>query len=64
FVAAAARAAADDPLRASLRGAAPAAVAELDWERIHDRFSAVLAEIVDRRSQDRQARGVFLVAPD
>ena len=64
FAAAAARAAADDPLRASLRGAAPAAVAGLDWERIHDRFSAVLAEIVDRRSQDRQARGGFLVAPD
>jgi len=64
FIAAAADLAGDREQLQRLRAAAPASVAQLDWETIHDCFARTLSGIV--ASHERQGYGnrEFLVVPD
>lgn len=64
FVAAAANLAGDPKLLKQVRTAAPASVAHLDWEIIHDSFIRTLSEIVASHERQHYGNPEFLVVPD
>jgi glycosyltransferase involved in cell wall biosynthesis len=56
---------ANDPARlAAMRARAPAAVADFDWERIHDLFADTLLGLVHRHERKWHAVDVPFLAPD
>lgn len=55
---------ADAAQRAAIRAQAPAAVADFDWERIHDSFAETLHGLVHRHERKWHVLDVPFLAPD
>ncbi|MDP2171720.1 MAG: glycosyltransferase family 1 protein [Rhodocyclaceae bacterium] len=51
-------------LLARLRLRAPARVASLDWDKIHDSFAGLLENLVQMHARRQDAREMFAIAPD
>jgi len=64
FIAAAADLAGDREQLRRVRAAAPASVAQLDWEIIHDSFARTLCGIVASHERQHYDNREFLVVPD
>jgi len=64
FTAAAAGLAVDRHQLDALRALAAPSVAHLDWQRIQDRFTAILAELVINHRRSRHGEKHFILVPD
>ncbi|MBI3526151.1 MAG: glycosyltransferase family 1 protein [Betaproteobacteria bacterium] len=64
FIAAAAELAGDREQLQQVRAAAPASIAQLDWEIIHDSFARTLSGIVASHERQHYGNREFLVVPD
>jgi glycosyltransferase involved in cell wall biosynthesis len=64
FVAAATQLAIDPRLLAGIRALAAPSVTHFDWERIHDRFAAVLADLVLDHRRRRHGEKQLVLLPD
>lgn len=64
FIAAASRLAQQPQLLAQVRNLAQGAVAPLAWDRVHERFSSLLWQVVRSSERKNHAEDLFVIAPD